>query len=130
MWMFSASVLADAYGSSGRVDDAIELAQRVLSWAERGGVGFLTARAHRLLGTLEAASGRPAAAAAHLDHAIEVAERTGSRNELALALGERGRLLRGVKGRSDRERALAIFNRLGTRVEPERIRAELAAAAA
>jgi tetratricopeptide (TPR) repeat protein len=129
MWMFSASVLADAYGSSGRVDDARELAERVLNWAERGGAGYVTTRAHRVLGTLEAAAGRPAAALAHLDRAIEVAGRTGSENELALALGERGRLLRGVEGRSDLERALAIFDRLGTHVEPERIRAELAAAA-
>jgi hypothetical protein len=82
-----------------------------------------------MLGVLEAASGRPAVAIAHLDRAIEVAGRTGSENELALAFGERGRLLRGVEGRSDLERALAIFNRLGTRVEPERIRAELPAAA-
>ena len=129
IWMFSASFLADAYGSSARVDDARELAERVLNWAERGSAGYLTARAHRTLGALEAASGRPAAAVAHLDRAIEVAERTGSENELALAFGERGRLLRGVGGRADLERALAILNRLGTRVEPERIRAELAVAA-
>jgi hypothetical protein len=82
IWMFSASVLAEAYGSSGRVDDARELAERVLSWAERGGADYLTARAHRMLGVLEAASGRPAVAIAHLDRAIEVAGRTGSENEL------------------------------------------------
>jgi len=129
IWMFSASVLAEAYGSSGRVDDARELAERVLSWAERGGADYLTARAHRMLGVLEAASGRPAVAIAHLDRAIEVAGRTGSEERTPLAFGERGRLLRGVEGRSDLERALAIFTRLGTRVEPERIRAELPAAA-
>jgi hypothetical protein len=78
------------------------------------------------MAAIDAASGAETAALSHLEGAIEVAKRTSSENELALALAERGRLLRGATGRRDLERALAIFDRLGTLVEPDHIRAELA----
>jgi hypothetical protein len=124
--MFAVNFLADAYASCGRTDDARAALEPALAWAERAGAGYLTARSHRRMAAIDAASGWETAAVGHLDRAIEVAERTGSENELALALADRGRLLPGTTGRCDLERALAIFDRLGTLVEPGRIRAELA----
>jgi tetratricopeptide (TPR) repeat protein len=127
VWMLAAPGLADAYAASGRAEDARAALEPVLGWAERAGAGYFTARSHRSMAAIDAASGSETAALDHLNRAIEVAERTGSENELALALADRGRLLPGTTGRCDLERALAIFDRLGTFVEPERIRAELAA---
>jgi class 3 adenylate cyclase/tetratricopeptide (TPR) repeat protein len=126
IWMYAVNFLADAYAFSGRVEDARAVLGPVLAWAERVGAGYLTARSHRTMAAIDAAAGAETAALSHLDRAIEVAQRTGSENELALALASRGRLLLDSTGRGDLERALAIFNRLGTLVEPDRIRAELA----
>ena len=84
----------------------------------------------RLLGeslTLEDA----AAAAIHLETASMVLEEIGARNELAKALAARGEVLQAtgdVAGaRQMWERALAIFEELGTLDEPPRVRAALAA---
>src|SRR2546422_332058 len=84
----------------------------------------------RLLGellTLEDA----AAAAIHLETASRVLEEIGARNELAKALAARGEVLQAtgdVAGaRRMWERALAIFEELGTLDEPPRVRAALAA---
>jgi tetratricopeptide (TPR) repeat protein len=127
VWMLAAPGLADAHAASGRAEDARAALEPVLGWAERAGAGYFTARSHRSMAAIDAASGSETAALDHLNRAIDVAERTGSENELALALADRGRLLPGTTGRGDLERALAIFDRLGTLVEPDRIRAELAA---
>jgi hypothetical protein len=78
-----------------------------------------------MLGEIDAAEGPPETAAARFERTIEAAERSGSENELALALAARGRL-RGTGGGGDLEQPLEIFERLGTCVEPERIRTELA----
>jgi tetratricopeptide (TPR) repeat protein len=128
IWMFAVNFLATAYVSSGRVDDARAVLEPVLAWAERAGAGYITARSRRTMAEIDAASGAEMAALSHLERAIEVSERTGSENELALALAERGRLLGGATGRRELERALSIFDRLGTLIEPDHIRAELAPA--
>jgi class 3 adenylate cyclase/tetratricopeptide (TPR) repeat protein len=130
IWMLAAPGLADAYAASGRTEDARAALEPVLGWAERAGAGYFTARSHRSMAEIDAASGSETAALDHLDRAIEVAERASSENELALALAARGRRLSGATGRCDLERALAIFDSLGTLVEPDRIRAELAVAPA
>ncbi len=127
IWMLSVPSLADAYAASGRLEDARAALEPELGWAERAGAGYFTVRSHRSMAAIDAASGSQTAALDHLNRAIEVAERTGSENELALALADRGRLLPGTTRRCDLERALAIFDRLGTFVEPDRIRADLAA---
>jgi len=90
---------------------------------------FVIAQSSRMLGELDAAEGATAAAAARFERAIEAADQSHSENELALALAGRGRIS-GVNGVADLERALEIFERLGTCIEPDRIRAELAAAVA
>ena len=117
-WMLLAPLLADAYRTAGRHDAARALLEQIREAAETGHGAYFTARAHRGLGELDQS-------AAHLDRAIEVSEQSGSENELALALASRGRLKGPVGGRADHERALAIFESLGTFREPDRIHDEL-----
>jgi len=118
-WEIVAPLLVEAYRAADRDEAARALAERVLEWAQRGPAAYAIARAHRLLGELDGVRG-------HFDKAIEIAERTRTENELALSLASRGRLCGGAEGRADLERALAIFERLGTCLEPDRIRGELA----
>jgi len=128
-WTFLGTPLADAYHRAGRSQDSRALLERFLDCGERGQAMFVIAQSSRMLGELDAAEAETAAAAARFDRAIETAERSGSENELALALAARGRL-GGPQGVADLQRALAIFERLNTCVEPDRIRADLAAAVA
>jgi predicted ATPase/class 3 adenylate cyclase len=125
-WASHGPMLGQAYITAGRNDDARALLEPILDCTDRGRALCNFAQVSRLLGEIAAVEGDPAAAA-RFERAIEAAEVSGSENELALALADRGRL-RGPDGAPDLERALAIFERLGTCVEPERIRAELAAA--
>jgi tetratricopeptide (TPR) repeat protein len=115
--------------AADRPDEARALLERILACAERGRASFVIAQTNRMLGEIDAAAGGAAQAAARFERAIEAADRSRSENELALALAARGRL-RGLDGVADLERALAIFECLGTCVEPDRVRADLALAAA
>jgi len=73
----------------------------------------------------------PAAAAGHLDAATRILEDVGARNELARALATRAELERAAGdiagARQFLERALAIFDELGTLDESARVRDTLAA---
>jgi class 3 adenylate cyclase/tetratricopeptide (TPR) repeat protein len=124
-WTTLGPPLADAYVRAGRNQDARDLLERFLACGERGRAMFVIAQINRMLGELDAAEGATSAARAHLDRAIEAAGRSHSENELALALAGRGRL-DGPGRMSDLERALEILERLGTCIEPDRLRADLA----
>jgi tetratricopeptide (TPR) repeat protein len=128
-WTLLGPPLADAYRRVGRSEDARALLERFLACGERGQAMFVIAQTSRMLGELDAAEGATEAAGARFDRAIETAEQSGSENELALALAARGRL-GGPGGVRDLERALAIFERLGTCVEPDRVREDLSEAVA
>jgi class 3 adenylate cyclase/tetratricopeptide (TPR) repeat protein len=126
-WTLLGTTLSQAYATAGRTEDARALLEDILACGERGRALFVIAQTNRMLGELDAAAGRIHDATARFDRAIKAAEASGSENELALALAGRGRITNGHPGRSDLERALATLERLGTCVEPDRVRADLAA---
>ena len=71
----------------------------------------------------------PATAVSHLDSATRIFDELGARNELARALATRAELQRAAGdiagARQLLERALAIFEELGTLDEPRRVHAAL-----
>jgi tetratricopeptide (TPR) repeat protein len=90
--------------------------------------------AHRLLGeialTINPAQEEEPLAAAHFEDSIAVLEEINAENELALAFAGYGRLHRQqgnvAQARDYLTRALEIFDRLGTLIEPDRVRRESA----
>jgi tetratricopeptide (TPR) repeat protein len=83
----------------------------------------------RLLGEV-ALKTNPNQAAPHFERAIEISREIKAENDLALAYSGMGRLhkLRGDYAEAKRylTQALEIFERLGTLIEPEKVRKELA----
>lgn len=93
-------------------------------------MGTAVGSARRLLGEVALAT-NPAQCAAplaapHFERSIAILHQLGAENELALAYAGYGRLYQQqgdvVQARAYLTRALAIFERLGTLREPERIR--------
>ncbi len=122
--------LGEAHWRCGDYGKARETLQGGLQLAEQLGMKFLTGYAHRLLGEVFASEQVDAEAATHFEKSIEILERIRSENELALAYAGYGRLhvRQGDRGRAQEylTRALEIFERLGTLIEPDRVRQELA----
>jgi hypothetical protein len=85
--------------------------------------------AHATLATI-ALEKDPAGAAAHFGESIAVFRETKAENDLALACAGYGRLHkrqgRDAEARRYLGEALKIFERLGTLVEPEKVRRDLA----
>ena len=107
----------------------------MLDIAERCRMRFNIATGHRLLGEVALSANRPViageVASAHFERAITTLREIGAENELALAYAGYGRLDK-RQGRITEARdhltcALEIFERLGTLIEPDKVRAELAA---
>jgi tetratricopeptide (TPR) repeat protein len=72
----------------------------------------------------------PSQAASHFEKSIEVLRETKAENELALAYAGYGRLHKRQgqigQAREYLTKALEIFERLGTLIEPDKVREELA----
>ena len=96
-----------------------------LELAERTGMRFLIGYAHRLLGetTLEA---NPEQAINHFTKGIAVFQEIRAENELVLAYTGYGRLHKKEGNISEARqyltKALEIFDRLGTLIEPDKVR--------
>jgi tetratricopeptide (TPR) repeat protein len=121
--------LGEGYWLGGQFDKAAKTAQELLELAERCGARGHVGKAHRLLGEV-ALKTDPKTAGPHFDRAIWMFREKRAENELALAYAGMGRYL---KQRGDLERArdyltqaLEIFERLGTLIEPDKARQELA----
>jgi len=118
----------EGYFRCGDSEAAAKKLREGLERAEQAGMRFLIGYAHRLLGetVLEV---NPEEAADHFTKAMAVFEEIGAENELALACAGLGRLhaKQGdiAQGREYLTRALEIFERLGTLLEPDRVRKEL-----
>jgi len=125
--------LARAYLSAGRVADALKMARQLLADGEQYGRPILVGIGHFFLGEI----GRQTAqsdeglrqAVHHYEASIEAFRKIGAQNKLALAYAGYGRLharLKNVAAARDHlTRALEIFERLGTMIEPDRVRQEL-----
>jgi tetratricopeptide (TPR) repeat protein len=122
--------LVEGYLQTGERLRAREILERVLATCQEFGHRHLEGAAQRLLGEVLAETDA-SAAAAHLEAAARTLEDVGARDELARALVSRASLVRRAGdptgARRLLERALALFEELGTVDEPPRVRAVLAA---
>jgi len=124
-----AAVLSEAYLVAQRYSEARQSADEYMRLAERFGTKWLFAFYHRLLGEISLKT-RPQGAKPHFDKAISVFQETKAEPELALAYSGVVRLHK-LQGRPEEAReyltkALEIFERLGTLIEPDKVRRELA----
>jgi tetratricopeptide (TPR) repeat protein len=126
--------LGEGYWLAGEYDNARQTLEALLEPAEQCGMQFLLASAHRLLGEVALATNpvqrEAPLAAPHFEHSITLLQQMGAENELALVYAGYGQLHQQhgdiMQARTYLTRALAIFERLGTLREPERIRQLLA----
>jgi predicted ATPase len=125
--------LGEAYWRAGERQRAVDTLTEEVEIAERCGLRFFLASARRLLGEIALSDptteGRRLAQD-HFSHSIDLLQEIGAENELALAYSGYAQLFRqsGDAGtaREYLTKALQIFDRLGTLIEPGRVRAELA----
>jgi tetratricopeptide (TPR) repeat protein len=121
--------LGEAYWRAGRVDLARQTLQELLEVIGPCGMRGWMGIAHRVLGEIESEEDVPAASI-HFERSLTFLAETNARPELALTLASYGRFHRQQSKTADAQRcfeqALAMFEELGTLVEPDRVRAELA----
>jgi tetratricopeptide (TPR) repeat protein len=121
--------LGEGYWLAGEVVKARQMLEDVLEImnpSERGGMMF--GFAHRLLGEI-ALKQNPVKAIHHFEKSIAVFKEIKAENELALAFAGYGRFYK-EQGQNDSAReylsmSLEIFERLGTLIEPDKVREEL-----
>ena len=96
--------------------------------AERYGVRYYTGFAQRLLGE-SVLKTNPTQAVPHFEKSIAIFREIKAENELAMAYAGYGRLhnkqAETVRAREYLMKALEIFKRLGTLIEPDKVREEL-----
>jgi tetratricopeptide (TPR) repeat protein len=118
---------------AGEYEKARQKLEECLQLAEHSGMKLHIGLAHRLLGEIFLKTNpvqvSEPLAATHLKKCIAVFQKIKAENELALAYAAYGRL-RKQQGNLETARrylntALEIFERLGTLIEPEKIRKEL-----
>jgi len=130
----SALWLGEAYWLAGAYDSARQTLEALLTPAEQHGMRLILASAHRHLGevalTTNPTQREAPLAAPHFERSMAILQQIGAENELALAYAGYGRLHQQqgdlAQARAYLTRALAIFERLGTLREPDRIRQLLA----
>jgi len=121
--------LAEGYSQTGEYDKARQSANEVRDLAEKSGACPLLGWAHRALGEI-ALKTNLNEAVAHFEKAISIFQEIKAENELALAYSGMGRYYK-LQGNTERAReyltqALEILERLGTLIEPDKVREELA----
>jgi tetratricopeptide (TPR) repeat protein len=121
--------LGEGYWLAGEDDKARQTLEEGLEIAERCGARYYLGWAQRILGEI-AMKTDPAQAAGHFKKSIAVLQETKAENELALAYAGYGRLHKQQgqigQAREYLTKALEIFERLGTLIEPDKVREELA----
>jgi class 3 adenylate cyclase/tetratricopeptide (TPR) repeat protein len=124
-----ACFLGEGYWMAGEDNKARQTLEEGLGMAERCGVRYYAGFAHRLLGE-SVLKTSPTQAAPHYEKSIAIFQEIKAENELAMAYAGYGRLHK-KQGKNARAReyltmALEIFERLGTLIEPEKVREILA----
>jgi len=121
--------LGEGYWLAGEADKARKTLEEGLEIANRCGARYYAGFAQRLLGEI-ALKTNPAQAAAYFEKSITVLRGINAENELAMAYAGYGRLQRQQdkvgQAREYLTKALEIFERLGTLIEPEKVKEELA----
>jgi len=121
--------LGEGYLLAGDSGKAAKTLDELLGLAHRYGMKGYTGFAHRLLAEI-ALKTNPDEAPSHFDKAISIFREIKAENELALAYSGMGRYHK-QQGDTEQAReyltkALEIFERLGTLIEPDKVREELA----
>ena len=121
--------LAKGYWRAGEYEKGRQIAEELLGIAEDAGIPYCVGLARLLLGEMSLETD-PADARSHFDKSISVFQEIKAENVLAMAYAGMGRY---HKKQGDLEQAreyltqaLEIFERLGTLVEPDKVRKELA----
>ncbi len=121
--------LGEGYLLVGQLDKVKETAEDLLTLAERSGTRGYIGQAHRLLGETFLRTS-PNEAGAHFEKCIDLFREIQAENALAHAYAGIGRLHK-QQGNTEQTheyltKALDIFERLGTLIEPDKVRKELA----
>jgi tetratricopeptide (TPR) repeat protein len=120
--------LGEGYWLAGEDIKARQTLEEGLELAERCGVRYYAGFAQRLLGEI-ALKTNPTEAALHFEKSIAIFREIKAENELALAYASYGRFYRQqgdtAQTREYLTRALEVFERLGTLIEPDKVREEL-----
>jgi len=125
--------LGEGYWLAGEYEKAQQKLEECLELAERSGMKLHIGWAHRLLGEIFLKTNpvqvAEPLAAPHFEKSIAMFQKIKAENELAMAYAAYGRLHK-QQGKSETARkylnqALEIFERLGTLIEPEKIKKEL-----
>jgi tetratricopeptide (TPR) repeat protein len=121
--------LGEGYWLAGEDDKARQTLEEGLEMAERYGVRYELGFAHRLLGEISLKN-NPAQAAPHFEKSIAIFQEIKAENELAMAYAGYGRLHKKqgeiARAREYLTKALEIFERLATPIEPNNVREVLA----
>jgi tetratricopeptide (TPR) repeat protein len=121
--------LGEGYWLAGENDKARQTLEEGLEMAERYGVRYELGFAHRLLGEIYLKN-NPAQAALHFEKSIAIFQEIKAENELAMSYAGYGRLQKKqgeiVRAREYLTKALEIFKRLATPIEPNNVREVLA----
>ena len=122
-------LLGEAHWLAGEYDKASQALEECLELAARCGTRFFIGSSHRTLGEI-AAQTNPAQAASHFEQSIAILREINAENELALAYAGYGRLLKQqgnvAQAQECLAQALEVFERLGTLIEPDKVRQALA----
>jgi tetratricopeptide (TPR) repeat protein len=121
--------LGEAYLLAGTHEKAQQVLKGCIELAERYDIKCWTYSAFRILGEV-ALKTDPAQAAEYFEKSIGISQEVKAENELALTYADYGRYHKQkgdiVQAQEYLIKALKIFERLGTLIEPEKIRKELA----
>jgi tetratricopeptide (TPR) repeat protein len=121
--------LGEGYWLAGEYDNARQTLEKGLELLERCGARYYLGFALRLLGEVTLKTD-PIQATTHFEKSIAILREIKAENELALAYEGYGKLyMRQGNNSEAREylnKALEIFERLGTLIEPEKVREKLA----
>jgi tetratricopeptide (TPR) repeat protein len=121
--------LGEGYWLAGEHDKAKQTLEEGLKITERCGARYYSAFVQRLLGEI-ALRTNPTQSVAHFEKSISVFSEIKAESELAMAFAGYGRLHKRqgniMQARSYLGKSLEIFERLGTLIEPDKVREELA----
>jgi tetratricopeptide (TPR) repeat protein len=121
--------LGEGYWLAGEDEKAKQTLEEGLEMAEQYGVRYEIGFAHRLLGEITLKTS-PAQATAHFEKSIAIFQEVKAENELAMAYAGYGRLHKQqgeiAQARQYLIRALEIFQRLKTPIEPGSVKEQLA----
>jgi tetratricopeptide (TPR) repeat protein len=124
-----ACFLGEGYWLAGEDEKAKQTLEEGLKMAERCGFRYYAGFAQRLLGEIILKI-NPTQAASHFEKSIAIFQEIKAENNLAMAYAGYGRLHKQqgeiARAREFLTNALEIFERLGTLIEPEKVRGILA----